>query len=395
MQEQTDIIVVGAGPAGLAFCRALAGSPLNISVVEVHPPEVLADPPYDGRELALTHPSKAILENLGIWQRFPADEVHYLRAASVLNGDSPFRLHFPVPTQNSHRQAIDTLGYLVPNHIIRRAAYEAVQGQENLRWHTGRRVVACQSDAGSAQVTLDNGDTISGKLLVAADSRFSFIRRTMGIAADTHEFGRNVLVFRLEHELSNDHTASECFFYGSTLALLPLTDHLTNCVVTLDSRKAPELLAMDGETLANHIAAQVGHRYGAMKLVSSVHDYPLVGVHARRFYTNRCALIGDAACGMHPVTAHGYNLGLQSQEILSRLILRQAGQGRDIGDPALLAAYDRRHQLNTRPLYHGTNAIVKLFTRETPSAKILRHGVLRLSQALPPLKHLITRQLTG
>ena len=66
-----------------------------------------------------------------------------------------------------------------------------------------------------------------------------------------------------------------------------------------------------------------------------------------------------------------------------------------IGDPALLAAYDRRHQLNTRPLYHGTNAIVKLFTRETPPAKILRHGVLRLSQALPPLKHLITRQLTG
>ena len=129
--------------------------------------------------------------------------------------------------------------------------------------------------------------------------------------------------------------------------------------------------------------------------VSTIHDYPLVGVPARRFHTNRCALIGDAACGMPPVTAHGYNLGLQSQEILSRLILRQAGQGRDIGDPALLAAYDRRHQLNTRPLYHGTNAIVKLFTRETPPAKLLRHGVLRLSQALPPLKHLITRQLTG
>ena len=378
MQEQTDIIVVGAGPAGLAFCRSLAGSPLNISIIEAHQPDVLADPPFDGREIALTHPSKAMLENLGIWQRFPADEVHYLRAASVLNGDSPFRLHFPVPTQNSRREA-----------------YEAVKDQENLRWHTGRRVVACSSDASSAQVTLDNGDSISGKLLVAADSRFSFIRRAMGIAADTHEFGRNVLVFRLEHELSNDHTASECFFYGNTLALLPLSDHITNCVVTVDSRKAPELLAMDGETLADFIAAQVGHRYGAMKLVSSVHDYPLVGVHARRFYTNRCALIGDAACGMHPVTAHGYNLGLQSQEILSRLILRQAGQGRDIGDPAILAAYDRRHQLNTRPLYHGTNAIVKLFTHETPPAKLLRHGVLRLSQALPPLKHLITRQLTG
>ncbi|MDO4642313.1 MAG: 5-demethoxyubiquinol-8 5-hydroxylase UbiM [Cardiobacteriaceae bacterium] len=395
MQEQTDIIVVGAGPAGLSFCRALAGSSLNISVVESHSQEVLENPPFDGREIALTHPSKGILENLGIWQRFPQDDIHFLRAASVRNGDSDFRLYFPVPSVNSHREPIDTLGYLVSNHVIRKAAYEAVQTQENIRWHIGRRMVGCTSDAGAATVTLDNGETLRGALLVAADSRFSFTRRAMGIPADTHEFGRVVLVFRLEHEYSNDHTASECFFYGSTLALLPLTDHTTNCVVTIDSRKAPELLAMDGDTLADYVAIKIEHRLGAMKLCSSVHDYPLIGVHARRFYANRCALIGDTACGMHPVTAHGFNLGLQSQEILSRLILRQAGQGKDIGDPALLAAYDRRHQLNTRPLYHGTNAIVKLFTRETLPAKCLRHGVLRLSQSLPPLKRLITRQLTG
>jgi len=57
-------------------------------------------------------------------------------------------------------------------------------------------------------------------------------------------------------------TAGEPFthaqpFFGQFERLLPLTDHLTNCVVTLDSRKAPELLAMDGETLANHIAEQL------------------------------------------------------------------------------------------------------------------------------------------
>lgn len=106
----------------------------------------------------------------------------------------------------------------------------------------------------------------------------------------------------------------------------------------------------------------------------------------------RSSATPPAACTRLPHTA---TTSACKAKRSSRLILRQAGQGRDIGDPALLAAYDRRHQLNTRPLYHGTNAIVKLFTRETPPAKILRHGVLRLSQALPPLKHLITRQLTG
>ena len=394
MQEQTDIIVVGAGPAGLAFCRSLAGSQLNISVVEIHSKDVLADPPYDGREIALTHPSKAILENLGIWQRFPADEVYNLREASVLNGNSPYRLHFPLPPADSHKRPIDTLGYLVPNHIIRRGAYESVQDQANIRWHSERRVVACDSDTSSAHVTLDNGDTISGKLLVAADSRFSFIRRAMGIAADTHEFGRNVLVFRLEHEHTNDHTASECFFYGSTLALLPLTDHITNCVITVDSRKAPALIAL-GDGIAAHVAAEIDHRLGAMKLISTIHDYPLVGVHARRFSARRTALIGDAAVGMHPVTAHGFNLGLASADILAGLIVQAAASGQDIADTKLLEKYEAKHILHTRALYHGTNFVVKLFTNETPPAKLLRNTVLRLSNHLPPVKKLITKQLTG
>lgn len=395
MQHQTDIIIVGAGPAGLSFCRSLAGSLLNLTVIESHPREILADPPFDGREIALTHPSKSLLENLGIWQHFPADEIYHLREASVVNGNSDFRLHFPLPAANRRGQSIETLGYLVSNHNIRKAAYAVVKDQSNLKMITGCKVSACNSNAGSACVSLDNGESISAKLLIGADSRFSFVRRAMGIAADTHEFGRTVIVFRLEHEYSNDHTATECFFYGNTLALLPLTDHITNCVITIDSRKAAHLMNMPAQTLADYVGEQIDYRFGQMTLKSSVHEYPLVGVHARRFYTNRCALIGDAACGMHPVTAHGFNLGLQSQDILSRLILRHAGEGKDIGDPALLAAYNRRHQLNTRPLYHGTNAIVKLFTQESRPARFCRHSILRVSESLPPLKKLITRQLTG
>ena len=40
-----DIIVVGAGPAGLAFARALEGSGLDIALVERQPADVLASPP--------------------------------------------------------------------------------------------------------------------------------------------------------------------------------------------------------------------------------------------------------------------------------------------------------------------------------------------------------------
>ncbi|MBR1375670.1 MAG: 5-demethoxyubiquinol-8 5-hydroxylase UbiM [Cardiobacteriaceae bacterium] len=395
MQTEFDIIIAGAGPAGLALARALSDTELKIAIVDPHSDEELKNPPFDGREIALTHPSKHILEQLDIWSGFRDEEIFILRDAKVINGESPYQLHFPEPSADSKKRPISNLGYLVSNDCIRREAYRATQEQKNIEWFLQNKVKTATSDAISAKVTLDDGTQLSAALLVAADSRLSSIRRQMGIVCDLHDFGRTVIVFRLEHEISNEQTAFECFFYGSTLALLPLTDKVTNCVITIDSRRQAEITEITGEELAALVESQVGGKYGKMRLASTIHPYPLVGSHAKSFYAPRCALVGDAACGMHPVTAHGYNLGLKSQEILSKLIIRQKSQGLDIGDSAMLAEYSRRHRINTIPMYYGTNTLVSIFTRETAAAKVLRSGILKIANNLPPVKYLISRQLTG
>ena len=394
MSLHSDILVVGAGPAGLSFAAELAGSGLKITLIEKSPLEILQNPPYDGREIALTHLSREIMQRLGMWDLIPKDEIYPLRDAKVLNGQSDYQLHFPQPTQ-ARGEPADCLGYLISNHNIRKAAYEVVSKLENVTILTGTGVKEVKTFEDEAQVILENGEVLSGRLLLAADSRFSQTRRQLGISSDMHDYSRTMFVCRMKHTLSNQHTAYECFHYGRTIALLPLEEHLTNTVITVDSDKADTIKKMSPEELAASVKEQLKGRLGDMELVSTIHNYPLVGMIAQRFYGKRSALIGDAAVGMHPVTAHGFNLGLSSADLLAKLVLEAEQRGQDIGATSLLEKYSTKHMLHAQPIYHGTNMLLKLFTNETAPAKILRGLVLRASNNFPPLKKLITKQLTG
>ena len=394
MSLQSDILVVGAGPAGLSFAAELAGSGLKITLIEKSPLEILQNPPYDGREIALTHLSREIMQRLGMWNLIPKDEIYPLRDAKVLNGQSDYQLHFPQPTQ-ARGEPADCLGYLISNHNIRKAAYEIASKLDNVTILTGTGVKEVKTSEDEAQVILENGEVLSGRLLLAADSRFSQTRRQLGISSDMHDYSRTMFVCRMKHTLSNQHTAYECFHYGRTIALLPLEEHLTNTVITVDSDKADTIKKMSPEELAASVKEQLKGRLGNMELVSTIHNYPLVGMIAQRFYGKRSALIGDAAVGMHPVTAHGFNLGLSSADLLAKLILEAEQRGQDIGAASLLEKYSTKHMLHAQPIYHGTNMLLKLFTNETAPAKILRGLVLRASNNFPPLKKLITKQLTG
>lgn len=393
--HHSDIIIVGAGPAGLAFARYFQGSDLRLTLIEQAPLSTLENPSYDGREIALTHRSKEILQNLGVWQRLADDDIYPLVDAKVYNGGFDYALHFQVPGLMKSMRSIDRLGNLVSNHNIRRAVYDEVSGMDNVNLITGTSVIDVHTDDHQACVKLSDGRELNASLLIAADSRLSAMRRKLGIGAQMNDFGRTVIVFRVSHPLSNDACAKECFLYGRTLALLPLHDKLTNCVITVDNTQAQSLLALSGDELVQETQRMMNDQLGSLKLAGSIHHYPLMGVHAHSFVAKRAALIGDAAVGMHPVTAHGYNLGLLSADTLAPLIIQAHRNGRDIGSDALLSKYNRQHQAHTRPLYHGTNVMVNLFTKDNKPVRALRDLTLRVSNHLPPLKHWIAKQLTG
>jgi len=384
-----DIVIVGAGPAGLCFARSLAGSGLSVAIVERQPLEAIAEPAFDGREIALTHASRAILERLGLWQRFDREEVSDLRDARVIDGDMEEGLRVSAADGRSGQ-----LGWLVPNQLIRRAAYELAALQEGVELLAGRTLRGVARDGDGVVLSLEGGEQVRARLLVAADSRFSQVRRMLGIGARSYDHGVRMLVCRVAHELPHRHVALEWFDYGHTLALLPLNGNRSSVVLTLKPDRMREVEAMDDAAFAADMQRRLRDRLGEVATIGTRHVYPLVSVYADRFIAPRAALVGDAAVGMHPVTAHGFNLGLQGQARLAEAVLQAHRAGSDIGSDAVLSRYQRGHHAAAWPIYAGTRLVTRIFTDGTPVARVLRGATLRIANRLPPLRRAIAGHLT-
>ena len=384
-----DVVIVGAGPVGLSFARALTGISLNIAIIDRQTSASLANPPEDGREIALTHLSKKILTNFGIWQEIDQNEISLIKEAKVINGASPYSLHF-----NHQDTSENTLGHLIPNRLIRAAAYKVAKESKDIKIITNVGVDSFNIDANRVEVKLSNKEVIHSNLMIAADGRLSTARRTMGIPAEVKDFGKTVIVCKMEHEKSHKNVAYECFHYGRTLAVLPMIGNYSSIVITVSSNKSDSIMNMEDQTFNEDIQNRFNSRLGNMMIVGDKYSYPLFASHASHFHANRFALIGDASVGMHPVTAHGFNLGLRGSKTLATVIKEALSKENDFTSEEVLGKYNQKHQRSTRPLYYGTNLLVDLYNSEKLSAKVLRRLALRFGNNFWPVKKLIMGQLT-
>ena len=114
-----DIVVVGAGPAGIAFACGFADASIKIAIVDKLPRISISSPKIDGREIALTHHSVKILKKLNVWRDISSKSISVIKEARILDGNSTYFLNF-----NHQEIQKENLGYLIPNYIIRKNLYK-------------------------------------------------------------------------------------------------------------------------------------------------------------------------------------------------------------------------------------------------------------------------------
>ena len=384
-----DIAIIGAGPVGIAFACGVSKSKIKVAIVEKLPKKKLENPKIDGREIALTHHSANILKELGVWRYFPATLISTIKEARVLDGSSRYFLDF------KHREIQkECLGYLIPNNLVRKYLYKRLKNISNVTLINEVECISIDTNNKEySSILLSNGKKINASLIVAADSRFSKARSKMGISAFIHDFEKNMIVCRMKHEKPHDNIAYEFFRYTQTQASLPYINRQSSIVTTAPKNTTSNLMKINQKKFNEEMQNNFNNSFGKMKLKGKRYSYPMITTYSKKFVAHRFALIGDAAVGLHPVTAHGFNLNLQGLEILIKEIKFAIKNKIDIGLPKTLLRYQYKFHRIAIPLYLATNGIVTLYTSTIFPAKLARRFALRLTNIIKPFKQIFLQLL--
>ncbi|WP_254446011.1 FAD-dependent monooxygenase [Ruegeria sp. HKCCD7255] len=390
----SDILIVGGGLNGPALALALAQTGHSVTVIDALSEKVRKNAAFDGRAYALALASQRLLDAIGIWERVE-DHAQPMLEIKVTDGHagagpSPFFMHF------DHAEIEEgPMGYMVEDRHVRRAFLDAMAVEPRITLVNGTSVTAQQIDTNGASVTLKDGQTLTGRVLVGCDGRNSGTAVRAGIKRTGWDYGQTALVCAIEHDLPHHGIAHQFFMPPGPLAILPLTGNRSSIVWSETREAAQQINALSDDAYLEVLRPRFGDFLGDIRLAGDRFTYPLNLTIANAFIADRLALVGDAAHGMHPIAGQGLNAGLRDVGALAEVLTLAGRRGEDIGSVLVLERYQEWRRFDTASLAMATDVFNKLFSNDNPLLRLGRDIGMGIVGSLPGLRRGFVREAAG
>lgn len=391
MMQSVDIAIVGGGMVGLALAAAFKDTELRVAVIESREPETeLADLP-DVRVSALSRSSENILRNLGAWQGIKSRRCAPYSAMEVWEQDSFARIEF-----DAKKLAQPDLGHIVENRVIQLALLDQVKQQSNVSLFMPAKCQSMAIGESEAWLTLDNGQSLTAKLVVGADGANSWVRKQQDIPLTHWDYGHSAIVANVWTAEAHQKVARQTFTPQGPLAFLPMGEsNMSSIVWSTEPNRADKLVAMSDVEFNKALTAEFDARLGLCEVVGQRFAFPLKMRYARDFAVERVALVGDAAHTIHPLAGQGVNLGLLDAAGLAQEVIALWQQGEDIGTKRNLRGYERWRKAEAAKMIAAMQGFKDLFSGGNPAKKLIRGIGMTMVGQLPGAKDEIMKRALG
>ena len=350
---KTDVIIIGAGPTGLALACQLTRYGVDFVIVD----KAQGVTPYS-KALGVHARTLEIYEQIDLAQKAVeqgtvAGRVRMLEGGAVLGevdlsnvgeGLSPYP-YMLVLEQSRNEQLM----------------YEWLKGHgRDVLWQTELETFSQDATTVTAQVKSSSGEsqTIEGKYLVGCDGPHSPVRHALGLNFEGSTFGRLFYVadVRIDWKFSHD-ALTVCIAPHGVVAFFPMPgEKRWRIVGAFPEGHEKE----EGEVLYEEIEARIKEEAELELDITRVDWFSTYKVHTRhvdKFSSGRCFVAGDAAHIHTPAGGQGMNTGIQDAYNLAwklALVLKHSAHER------ILDTYNEERLPNAKRLTATTDRMFNL-----------------------------------
>ena len=371
----TDVLVIGAGPTGLALAASLVARGIATTVVDRAP-----EGANTSRAAVVNARTLEVLEHLDVARRLVKEGVQAPVFSIRDHGRTLIPIDFSaLPTQYPY-------SLMVPQSTTERLLLDRLVelGGSVLR---PKAVTAIAQDADGVTATFDDGGVIRARYAVGADGIHSIVREQAGIGFEGGVYEESFVLadVRLAGEVPHDEVVLFWAKAGLTV-VAPLPDGVYRIVAPVAD--APE------EPSGSFVQEILDTRVGSGRfVVTDVIWGSRFRIHHRvadTYRAGRLLLAGDAAHVHSPAGGQGMNLGIQDAVALADALAAVFA-----GEPdSLLDDYSAARRPIAKGVVTMTDRLTRLATLPR-AARPIRNAAISLVGRVPAVRRALARQLSG
>ena len=314
-KKTEDIIIVGAGLTGLAFCNLLKNTNIKLSLLDIHP-RTFYESFENERHIVLSNSSKSIFESIGLWE-----EINKY-CSKVKNIHVSKKNIFGSTIIKSIDENLESLGYQVPVKILMQILYSNIKNENNINFIHDANVISVEK---GKEININyqhksiEKNLISNSLIFSSGSTDSLIK-DLFLKKIKKDYKQNAVVCELLSNKYNSDTAYERFTNKGVLGVIPRKENVWTLIYSTDIKESEFIENLGSHEIKKYFQNLMGKKCGEILEINNIKIYPLKMQYYKNFTNNNICLLGDAAHTLHPIAAQSFNLSLRDCTYLTEMI---------------------------------------------------------------------------